>query len=132
MTLRCAMTAPVARPTILGLVLLAGAANADDPTDDVLAGSQALLTVSVISEAELGSYRGADVSINSHNMSTETLMTMTANNSGTLTADSVSAGTLTVSGEAFGSFSGMHNSIMNTGPLNNLMAGMSVTVVLAE
>ena len=119
----------VLAPTVFGLALIVGAAHADELNDDALAGSD---IVSLISEDELGAHRGADSSINSHNMTTETLMTMTATNSGTITSPSVTAGSLSVADNALGNFSGMHNSVMNTDPLNNLMAGMSVTVVLAE
>ena len=119
-------------PAVLGLAVAFGAAQADELSDDALAVSDMLLAVSVISEDELGAHRGADSNINSHNMTTEALTTLTATNSGTITSETVTAGHISVADHALGNFSGMHNSVMNTGPLNNLMAGMSVTVVLAE
>ena len=108
------------------------AAEADEVGDDALTGSTGILAVSVISDRELGDYRGADSNINSHNMTTETHMNQTASNSGTLDAQSVIAGDLAVSDAAFGNFAGMHNAVMNTGSLNNLMAGMTLTIVLGE
>ena len=119
-------------PTAVGLAFAFGTARADELNDDALAGSDMSLAVNVISEDEMGAYRGADYNVNSHNMTTETLMTMTASNAGTINSPSVTTGHLSVAGDALGNFSGMHNSVMNTGALNNLLAGMSVTVVLAE
>ena len=108
------------------------AAEADEVGDDALAGSTAILAINVISDRELGDHRGADSSINSHNTTTETEMNQTATNSGTLNAQNVNAGDLVVSDAAFGNFAGMHNAVMNTGSLNNLVAGMTLTIVLGE
>lgn len=133
MELRRIMKPVALAPVVCGLALAFGEARADELSDDALAGSSELvLAVSVVSDAELGASRGADVSVNSHNTTTETLMTMTANNQGGLTTESYTAGHLSVADDAFTNFAGMHNSVMNTGPLNNLMAGMTVTVVLPD
>ena len=132
MTLRRISKPVVLAPTVVGLALAFGPARADDLDDDALAGSDMVMAVSVISEGELGAHRGADYAVNSHNMTTETLMTMTASNAGTINSPSVTTGHLSVAGDALGNFSGVHNSVMNTGALNNLLAGLSVTVVLAE
>ena len=132
MELRRIMKPVALAPMVCGLALTFGHAQADEPSDDALAGSSEVLAVSIISESELGASRGGDTSINSHNTTTETFMTMTASNQGSLTTESYTAGHMSIADDAFGNFAGMHNSVMNTGPLNNLMAGMTVTVVLPD
>ena len=132
MNLRRASKPTVLTATVVGVAFAFGAAHGDELDQDALAGSDVLLAVSVISEDELGIHRGADSNINSHNMTTEAMTTLTASNAGSISSPSVTTGSLSIADNALGNFSGMHNSVMNTGALNNLLAGMSVTVVLTE
>jgi hypothetical protein len=60
-----------------------------------------------------------------------TVQSLNAVNAGTIEANEVSSGAITVGANAFGNFDGVGNFVMNTGHENNIQSTLSVTVTMA-
>lgn len=60
-----------------------------------------------------------------------TVQTLNAVNAGSIDANDVSSGAISVGAGAFGNFDGIGNFVMNTGHENNIQSSLSVTVTMA-
>jgi hypothetical protein len=92
----------------------------------VVAADKLALPQAVSSDDLAGMSGGANTAVALTNQS------LSAVNSGTVSADQLSTGNVTLQSNAFSGFNGVGNFVINTGNNNNLQGSLSVTIIAPQ